>query len=830
MPVFFAEQLEVLDISNNQLYGLLPSFEYLYALRTLRLRNNLFTGSIPPVLLTTMQALEELDLSMNKFSGEISVVTSATLQILNLSSNMLDGMIPKKIGSCKVMDLSSNRFSGDLSMINGWGDSLQYLDLSSNDLIGELPDQTAQFVRLIHLNLSHNALSGLIPGNFGSFPKLSTIDLSFNLLSGSLPPFLFNTSSLLYLSLSNNHLVGSIPLQGSLPSDSAFISSPSFITQLQELELSNNKLSGTIPDEIGKIQTLQVLDLSNNQISGIIPNALDSLSRLHDLDLSGNQLNGSIPDALPQSLEKLNVSNNNLSGVIPSNLNRFPLSSFFPGNGGLHSVMGGISLPPNGPLTGIRNSHHKGIGTAVKACVIAGCIAGMAFVIAIGLLYYKGFSKSHECGKGSEFGTMNKDTEKDHKLLSPAAYFEVHNNGDPIPSGMAFSADVLLASGKSSAPAKFRGEVAEGVLWSQDVRTESGDSSKLIGLEMSPSRISKSSSGTNNQYDLSLQTDETLPVEPSLILNVQSPDRLAGDLCFLVNDMVFTAEELSRAPAEVLGRSSHGTSYKATLDNGHALTVKWLREGLAKSKKEFAKEAKKFGKIRHPNVIPLRAYYWGPRDHEKLILSDFVSLGSLSAHLSERMGRRFSPLLWQQRLMIAVDIARGLVYLHCERHLPHGNLKATNVLLDGPNFNGRLADYSLHLLMTPEGTANQILNAGALGYRAPELASMSKPRPSYKGDVYAFGVIMLEILTGKGAGDIISGHCGAVDLTDWVRLLATEGRTIDCFDPVLVGAERDREPPRGMDGMLALALRCISPQSERQDIQTVYEELTALSA
>jgi serine/threonine protein kinase len=116
-------------------------------------------------------------------------------------------------------------------------------------------------------------------------------------------------------------------------------------------------------------------------------------------------------------------------------------------------------------------------------------------------------------------------------------------------------------------------------------------------------------------------------------LDVYSPDRLAGELSFLDSSLAFTAEELSRAPAEVLGRSSHGTLYKATLDSGHMLTVKWLRVGLVKHKKEFAKEVKKIGSIRHPNIVPLRAYYWGPREQERLLLADYIQGDSLALHL-----------------------------------------------------------------------------------------------------------------------------------------------------------------------------------------------------
>ncbi|KAL6991890.1 hypothetical protein U1Q18_010001, partial [Sarracenia purpurea var. burkii] len=122
-------------------------------------------------------------------------------------------------------------------------------------------------------------------------------------------------------------------------------------------------------------------------------------------------------------------------------------------------------------------------------------------------------------------------------------------------------------------------------------------------------------------------------IEQPVTLDVNSPDRLAGELLFLDASLGFTAEEFSRAPTEVLGRSSHGILYKATLDSGHVLTAKWLRVGLVKHKKEFTKEVKKIGSMRHPRIVPLRAYYWGPREQERLILADYVRGDSLGLHL-----------------------------------------------------------------------------------------------------------------------------------------------------------------------------------------------------
>ena len=181
-----------------------------------------------------------------------------------------------------------------------------------------------------------------------------------------------------------------------------------------------------------------------------------------------------------------------------------------------------------------------------------------------------------------------------------------------------------------------------------------------------------------------------------------------------------------------------------------------------------------------------------------------------------------------ERHKIARDVASCLNFLHNERAIPHGNLKSTNILLESPNLNALLTDYSLHRIMTPAGTGEQVLNAGALGYRPPEFASSSKPCPSLKSDVYAYGVILLELLTGKGSGEIVSGNTGVVDLTEWVRWLAAENRWRECFERLIPGMQSVDHPPRGMHEMLQVALKCILPASERPDMRMVYEEISSV--
>jgi serine/threonine protein kinase len=200
-------------------------------------------------------------------------------------------------------------------------------------------------------------------------------------------------------------------------------------------------------------------------------------------------------------------------------------------------------------------------------------------------------------------------------------------------------------------------------------------------------------------------------------------------------------------------------------------------------------------------------------------------------YLSEIEERNLEPLSVSQRLDIAISIAGCLDYLHNERVIPHGNLKSSNVLIQDSSQSALVTDYSLHRLMTPVGMAEQVLNAGALGYSPPEFASTSKPCPSLKSDVYAFGVILLELLTGRIAGEIICVNDGAVDLTDWVRMLAREDRASECFDRRIVEAESSGGgTPQTLEDMLHISIRCIRSASERPEIRTVFEDLSSLSS
>nr|GEX43217.1 probable LRR receptor-like serine/threonine-protein kinase At4g20940 [Tanacetum cinerariifolium] len=767
--------LLVLDLSYNQFSGELPSFNFAYDLQVLKLSNNKFSGFIPNDLLKgDSLVLTELDLSGNNLTGSLSMIMSTTLQVLNLSSNGLTGELPLVTGGCVVLDLSNNKFAGNLTKLVKWG-NLEHLDLSQNQFSGSFPEVTGQFLRLNHLNLSHNSLDSSVPKVITRFPRLSVLDLGFNQFDGPFPNGLLSMPTLQELHLQSNKLSGSIDL---FPS--SFVSN---VSNIRVLDISDNQLDGDFPEEFSLLTGLQVLDISGNKFSGSLPLSVSVLTGLVSLDISQNHFTGPLLKNLTNDLTSFNASYNDLSGVVPENLRKFPESSFFPGNSDLQ-----FPNPPAGSNNNGSSSKKKSIKTIFKVLIIVACV--IAVVILILLAIFIHYMRISRRPLPEEVGTK-----------------DVHRR--PTAAGSGGGAVVSA------------GDI---------VTSRKGSSSDMITPEkIGSGAVASFSPSKHSGFSYSPDSGDSYTVENLSRLDVRSPDRLAGELYFLDDTVSFSPEELSRAPAEVLGRSSHGTSYRATLDNGLLLTVKWLREGVAKQRKDFAKEAKKFANIRHPNVVGLRGYYWGPTQHEKLILSDYISPGSLASFLYDRPGRKSPPLTWAQRLKIAVDIARGLNYLHFDRAIPHGNLKSTNILLDGADLNARVADYCLHRLMTQAGTIEQILDAGVLGYRAPELAASKRPLPSFKSDIYAFGVILLELLTGKCAGDVVSSEDGGgVDLNDWVRLKVAEGHGADCFDSVLITEMGTPAADKGMKDVLGIALRCIRPLSERPGIKTVYEDLSSI--
>ncbi|XP_057819335.2 probable leucine-rich repeat receptor-like protein kinase At1g35710 [Cryptomeria japonica] len=312
----------------------------LTSLATIRLTYMGLTGTLPPCFVN-LSSLAILDLSYNELEAETvlsSICLLSNLSVVDLSGNLLNGSLPSCLGylssltelhlssSLPFLDLEDNVLEGEtvLSSICLLS-NLSKIYLSRNQLNGSLPSCVGNLSSLKELHLPYNMLSGNIPlssslavldlsynnfegetalSNICLLSNLSEIDLSENQLNGSLPSCLSSLSSLIELHLSGNGLSGNIPLSSSLA----------------VLDLSANNFEGeTALSNICLLSNLSEIDLSTNQLNGSLPSCLGNLSSLISLDIHGNHLSGNIPYSLGNlsSLKYFDVSNNSLSGSIP---------------------------------------------------------------------------------------------------------------------------------------------------------------------------------------------------------------------------------------------------------------------------------------------------------------------------------------------------------------------------------------------------------------------------------------------------------------------------------------------------------------------------------
>ncbi|KAK9123999.1 hypothetical protein Sjap_013601 [Stephania japonica] len=252
-------------------------------------------------------------------------------------------------------------------------------------------------------------------------------------------------------------------------------------------------------------------------------------------------------------------------------------------------------------------------------------------------------------------------------------------------------------------------------------------------------------------------------------------------LVFFDKRTQFELEDLLRASAEMLGKGNLGTVYKAVLEDGCTVAVKRLKDANPCARREFEQYMDVIGKLRHPNIARLRAYYYAKE--EKLLVYDYLPNGSLHSLLHGNRGPGRVPLDWTTRISLALGAARGLAQIHEEYNMskmPHGNVKSSNVLLD-KNGVACISDFGLALLLNPIHATARLG-----GYRAPEQVESKKL--SQKADVYSFGVLLLEVLTGRAPSLCPPNQSGheddmGMDLPKWVRSVVRDEWTAECLIP-----------------------------------------------
>jgi len=827
-----SSSLHSVYLTNNSLTGPIPSFlANSSSLKFLDLTNNHLSGEIPPALFNST-SLRVLYLAVNNFNGSIPVVfpniVDSPLQYLHLASNNLAGSIPSALGnfsSFSLLVLAGNNFEGSIPASIGKLYNLQVLDLSYNMLSGSAPASIYNISTLTYLDMGVNILTGEIPYNIGYIlPSIQTLIMGMNKFHGQIPTSLANTTNLQEIDLGNNSFHGVVPSFGTLPNliylnlaenrlkagDWSFLTSLTNCTQLLELSLSTNilqgklpsciaglskslevlllrenKISGTIPEEIqhltninrlyidvnlltgsipkslGNLQKLGGLGFSQNKLSGHIPLSLGNLSQLTELYLQENKLSGPIPRTLGDCkiLETLNLSCNRFEDSIPMEL--FTLSSLSVGLDLSHNKLSGqipleISSLANLGSLNISNNQLSGqIPSTLGECLHLESLhmegnnfhgrIPQSFMNLRGIIVMD-LSQNNLSGEIPNF--FESFSSMKHLNLS------FNNLEGPIPPGGIFqNGSEVFIQGNNKLCAN----------------------TPLLELPLCNGDISKQKMYTSKILKIVAITVVSLVLLSCfgvIIRKKRKKVKQAGHPSvkqlkkFTYADLVNATNDFSLA--NLVGSGKYGSVYKARIESEeqHTVAIKVFKLDQLGATKSFLAECEALRNTRHRNLVRVITVCStsDPAGNEfKALVLEFMINGDLQSWfyptLHERHLKR--PLCLGSRIVIAVDIAAALDYLHnhCMPPMVHCDLKPSNILLDDA-MGARVGDFGLvkflHAYSSSSGingsTSTSLVGPrGSVGYIAPEYGFGSKI--STEGDVYSYGVIILEMLTGRRPTD-----------------------------------------------------------------------------
>lgn len=533
------------------------------------------------------------------------------------------------------------------------------------------------------------------------------------------------------------------------------------LPHLRVLSLSQNGLTGPVPD-LSTLIALKLLFLSRNGFSGDFPASLPSLSRLYRLDLSHNNFSGQIPAKvnLLTHLLTLRLEGNRFGGVIPDLKNLSKLQDF---NVSRNRLAGEIPKPLSVfPATAFYGN------PALCGSPLSACKPRSDGAMASPVLPGGGWKKRPPVVVSSP--AAHDSTERPHRAakIGSLAVVVIIVVGDVLV--LALVSLVLYC-----------------YFW-RNASSSAAGGGKAARRPVEGEKMVYSSS----------------PYPAAARPGFEGPGRMV----FFEGARRFELEDLLRASAEMLGKGGFGTAYKAVLDDGGVVAVKRLRDAQVGGigKRDFDQHMEVLGRLRHPNVVSLLAYYFATE--EKLLVYDFIPNGSLFWLLHGNRGPGRTPLDWTTRLRIAAGAARGVAFIHgafASFKLTHGNIKSTNVLLDSGG-DARLSDTGLSVFAPSAGRFT--------GYLAPEEATGRK-RSHEAADVYAFGVLLLELLTGKCPSVVDGGGAAAsgLDLPRWVQSVVREEWTAEVFDLELM---RYKDIEEEMVGLLQIAMACTSSAPDQR--------------
>ncbi|XP_022131406.1 probable LRR receptor-like serine/threonine-protein kinase At3g47570 [Momordica charantia] len=758
-------KLQVLILAQNQLYGAIPpSFANLSSLVTINLGTNSISGPIPSQL-ADLPNLKDLIITINNLSGPVppGIFNMSSLVTLALASNNLWGTFPKDLGE-KLPNLLVFNFC-------------------FNKFTGTIPESLHNITKIQVIRFAHNFLEGMVPPGLEKLHDLSMYNIGYNKFVGSdanggldFITSLTNSSRLAFLAIDGNSFEGVIPDSiGNLSKDLSKLymgenrlygNIPTTISNLQGLSLlnlSDNSFSGEIPPQIGKLEKLQMLGLARNRFSGRIPSSLGDLRMLNQIDLSGNDLAGNIPSSFGNfvNLLTLDLSKNKLNGSIPTETLKLPALSKILNlsnnlfSGSLPKEIGSLE---NVVTIDISSNHISGNIPPS----ISGCKSLEALIMA-----------------RNEFSGPIPVTLKDLRGLQLLDLSSNHLSG-PIPDELQQlralqTLNLSFNDLEGAVPKGFENITTiylqgNTKLCDQHFSCVAGGTKgkvvKIVVISVLSAALVIFLIFGATVYLMRRKSKDT---SASSDLIKGKPEMVSyRELCLATGN--FSQENL-------IGKGSCGSVYRGYLEQGIAVAVKVINTERAGSVRSFLAECEALRNVRHRNLVKLitscSSIDFKNREFLALVY-EFLSNGSLDAWIHKhKLHADGSGLNLLERLNIAIDVASVLDYLHNGYDVPivHCDLKPSNIVLS-EDMTAKVGDFGLaRLLMESENSQSYSITSthvlkGSIGYVPPEYGQGRKPTTA--GDVYSFGVTLLEIFTGKCPTQEL--FAGELNLIRWVQL------------------------------------------------------------